>query len=152
MKRRVISIISLCIILTLLPVKEVLAENYPNEEFDLIDVDSMNTNEDIDIETSLMGSSSNYSKYFSYREIREGCGNVFTVSGFVSFVASKLGVSQASIASDIISCLGMTTFVIPDDPNHGIRVDIKKTRYYRTRAGQRHIYRITTTVRGVHKY
>ena len=31
-------------------------------------------------------------------------------------------------------------------------LDLTKNTYYRTRAGKRHIYRITTTIRGIHRY
>lgn len=96
--------------------------------------------------------SSTSTEYISWASIRSSVGASATAVGIGAMIAAKCGVPYASIVSDIATLVGGGSYAIPDDPNHGIKLTIKTTKYYRTRMGRRQCYRKTHTVTGVSTY
>ena len=92
--------------------------------------------------------SSYETKYISYAQIKSIVGGTATVTGVIGAILYFVPGAQAigEGASAISTIVGAINSQVNASSNHGIRLTIKVTKYYRTRMGRRNVYKITRTI------
>lgn len=92
--------------------------------------------------------SSYETKYISYATIKKIVGNVATAVSVTGAILSLIPQTKAigGAASCIATIVKTLNTITPASSKHGIKLKIKVTKYYRTRAGQRRLYKTTKTI------
>ena len=97
--------------------------------------------------------SSKETQYISYASIKKVVGTVATVANVTGAILSCSGASRIGAAA---SAVGTVVSIINDSispsTKHGIKLSITVTKYYRTRAGHRAVYKIKRDITGASKY
>ena len=97
--------------------------------------------------------SSKETQYISYASIKKVVGTVATVANVTGAILSCSGASRIDAAA---SAVGTVVSIINDSispsTKHGIKLSITVTKYYRTRAGHRAVYKIKRDITGASKY
>ena len=97
--------------------------------------------------------SSKETQYISYASIKKVVGTVATVANVTGAILSLSGAASiggaASAIGTIVSAINDS---ISPSTKHGIKLSITVTKYYRTRAGHRAVYKITKSITGARKY
>ena len=93
-----------------------------------------------------------YSFPISYAKIRSALGASATASGILSFILFFVpgGQPYSEIFGKLSSILKGLSYVVPNDKHRGIRVYIKQVKHYRSRAGQRRLYKVSKFITNVH--
>ena len=98
--------------------------------------------------------SSYETKYISYAQIKSIVGGAASVAGVIGailfFVPGAQGIGGG--ASAISTIVGTINSQVDASSNHGIRLKIKVTKYYRTRMGRRQVYKTTRTIESASLY
>ena len=97
--------------------------------------------------------SSKETQYISYASIKKVVGTVATVANVTGAILSCSGASRiGGAASAVGTIVGIINDSISSSTKHGIKLSITVTKYYRTRAGHRAVYKITKSITGASKY
>lgn len=106
------------------------------------------------LEISSRSVSSYSTMYISYAEIKNTVGTTATVAGVVGLIMTKI--PGAQLAGGVIGVIGTIVggldLAVPNSSNHGLRLRIKTSKFYRTRMGRRQLYKTTHTVASVSRY
>lgn len=96
--------------------------------------------------------SSKETQYISYASIKKVAGNVATIANVTAAILTYSGAGAIGGAASIVA--GTADFINHFTPStkHGIKLSIKVTKYYRTRAGHRAVYKIKRDITGASKY
>ena len=97
--------------------------------------------------------SSKETKYISYASIKKVAGNVATIANVTAAILTYSGAAAIGEAAGIVGATAdlINHFTSPST-KHGIKLSIKVTKYYRTRAGHRAVYKIKRDITGASKY
>ena len=97
--------------------------------------------------------SSKETQYISYASIKKVVGTVATVANVTGAILSYSGASRIGAAATIVGAIasGINDSISPST-KHGIKLSITVTKYYRTRAGHRAVYKIKRDITGASKY
>lgn len=114
------------------------------------------TNQSIQIDNIATRSESSYNtKYISYAQIRTVVGDIGTAGAIVGAIMTVIpGAQGAAKVVKIVAAImkGAERWVIPNDSDHGIKLTVKTTKYYRTRLGHRQVYKIVNKITKAQKY
>ena len=90
----------------------------------------------------------------SWAEFKDTLGTVSTAGGLISLVLAKVPGAQpeAGVIGTISTIMGGIAWVFPNDTDHGLKFKIKTEKFYRTRLGQRHLWKTTNTITSVSRY
>lgn len=115
------------------------------------------TNEYVDVndllenDISTRSSKSNTKTYYiSFQKIRKITGPTATLGSLGSAIATLVGVGILSQLSAAAVIIGLAGSVLPNQSNHGIKVVLKETKYYRK--GNKVPYRTTHTLISASRY
>ena len=115
------------------------------------------TNEYVDVndllenDISTRSSKSNTRTYYiSFQKIRKITGPTATLGSLGSAIATLVGAGILSQLSAAAVIIGLAGSVLPNQSNHGIKVVLKETKYYRK--GNKVPYRTTHTLISVSRY
>lgn len=115
------------------------------------------TNEYVDVndllenDISTRSSKSNTKTYYiSFQKIRKITGPTATLGSLGSAIATLVGAEILSQLSAAAVIIGLAGSVLPNQSNHGIKVVLKETKYYRK--GNKVPYRTTHTLISVSRY
>ncbi|MDU2201703.1 MAG: hypothetical protein E7E32_01055 [Anaerococcus hydrogenalis] len=115
------------------------------------------TNEYVDVndllenDISTRSSKSNTKTYYiSFQKIRKITGPTATLGSLGSAIATLVGAGILSQLSAAAVIIGLAGSVLPNQSNHGIKVVLKETKYYRK--GNKVPYRTTHTLISVSRY
>jgi hypothetical protein len=93
-------------------------------------------------------------KYISYAQIKALVGNTANASNVIEAILSLI--PNTSNIGAAVSCIGVILQEInkniPASKNHGIKLTIKVTKYYRTRMGRRQVYKVVREIVGAVTY
>lgn len=116
---------------------------------------NLNENEELDPaasagneEVAARAVTNHETRSISYAQIKRIVGQVATAAAVIGAIlyfvppARAIG-GAASAISTIVSTLNKS---VKASSNHGIRLKVKVTKYYRTRAGKRRMYKITRSI------
>lgn len=100
-------------------------------------------------EAAAARSVSNYEiRKISYAQIKRIVGKVATAARVIGAIlyfippAKAIGGAASAISTIVLTLNGS----VKASSSHGIRLKVKVTKYYRTRAGKRHVYKITRSI------
>lgn len=97
--------------------------------------------------------SSKETKYISYASIKKVVGTFATVASVTGAILSCTGAASIGAASSAVGTIvGIINNSISPSTKHGIKLSITVTKYYRTRAGHRAVYKITKSITRAVKY
>lgn len=97
--------------------------------------------------------SSKETQYISYASIKKVVGTFATVANVTGAILSLSGAATiGGAASAIGTIVGAINNSISASTKHGIKLSITVTKYYRTRAGHRAVYKITKSITRAVKY
>ena len=97
--------------------------------------------------------SSKETQYISYASIKKVVGTVATVANVTGAILSYSGAdSIGKAASAVGTIVSKINDSISPSTKHGIKLSITVTKYYRTRAGHRAVYKIKRDITGASKY
>lgn len=120
-------------------------------------ISSSITNEYVDVndllenDISTRSSKSNTKTYYiSFQKIRKITGPTATLGSLGSAIATLVGVGILSQLSAAAVIIGLAGSVLPNQSNHGIKVVLKETKYYRK--GNKVPYRTTHTLISASRY
>lgn len=115
------------------------------------------TNEYVDVndllenDISTRSSKSNTKTYYiSFQKIRKITGPAATLGSLGSAIATLVGAGILSQLSAAAVIIGLAGSVLPNQSNHGIKVVLKETKYYRK--GNKVPYRTTHTLISASRY
>ncbi|MDU1315943.1 hypothetical protein [Anaerococcus hydrogenalis] len=115
------------------------------------------TNEYVDVndllenDISTRSSKSNTKTYYiSFQKIRKITGPTATLGSLGSAIATLVGAGILSQLSAAAVIIGLAGSVLPNQSNHGIKVVLKETKYYRK--GNKVPYRTTHTLISASRY
>ena len=97
--------------------------------------------------------SSKETQYISYASIKKVVGTVATVANVTGAILIYSGAESIGEAARLVGTIAdQINGSISSSTKHGIKLSITVTKYYRTRAGHRAVYKITKSITGASKY
>lgn len=95
--------------------------------------------------------SSKETQYISYASIKKVVGTVATITNVTAAIISLIpGCSKIGNAANKINSVvnALNSAISANSSKHGIKLSINVTKYYRTRAGHRAVYKISRSIAG----
>lgn len=128
------------------------------EMYSSITKETVNLNDDEQKNEIAMYSVSSYKTYkYSDYTIKRVVGKTAAASEVLAFLLGKIKKPEVKAAARILQqiaglAVSGSELVFSDSKNHGLKVTVKITKYYRTRAGRRQVYKTTYLINSVKKY
>lgn len=126
---------------------------YKNENkiYSSITNEYVDVNDILENDISTRSSKSNTKTYYiSFQKIRKITGPTASLGSLGSAIASLVGAGILTQLSAVAAIIGLAGSVLPNQSNHGIKVVLKETKYYRK--GNKVPYRTTHTLISASRY
>ena len=103
---------------------------------------------------STFSESSYKTHYLSYSDIRTAVGDTATVAGLIGFIMAAIPGADVvgGALSGLATIVGAGNLAVPNDPNHGLAVQVKTIKYYRVRNGHRGVYKVQHVITDISTY